>query len=193
MQHFCAPHHAFVLTPPLNFAYRHWEGLSRFLDDGPLEIDSNPVEPSIHPTALNRKRDHTLDPVGSRLLIPDGGKKSAAAVEMAKLPTLPSQPGPVYSKQGRMPGTADDAKDKLHFFLPMQPHRQDVESPPPSVSDLLPASRFCRLLLKIAIAPNRVAIRLLFGCLCKAFFAQHPVSRSAVSPVVTMESGKQHR
>lgn len=47
---------------------------------------------------------------------------------MAKMPTLPSQPGPVDSKQGRMPGTADDAKDKLHFFLPMQPHCQDIKA-----------------------------------------------------------------
>lgn len=42
---------------------------------------------------------------------PDGGK-SAAAVDIAKLPTLPSQPGPIDSKQGRMPGFTDGAKDK---------------------------------------------------------------------------------
>jgi len=34
---------------------KHREGLSRFLDDGHLEIDSNTVERSIRPIALNRK------------------------------------------------------------------------------------------------------------------------------------------
>lgn len=32
-----------------------WDGLSRFLDDGRLEIDTNVVERSIRPIALNRK------------------------------------------------------------------------------------------------------------------------------------------
>ena len=32
-----------------------WEGLCRFLDDGRIEIDSNTVERSIRPLALNRK------------------------------------------------------------------------------------------------------------------------------------------
>lgn len=32
-----------------------WEGLTRFLDDGRIEIDSNTVERSIRPIALNRK------------------------------------------------------------------------------------------------------------------------------------------
>ena len=32
-----------------------WEGLTRFLDDGRIEIDSNVVERAIRPIALNRK------------------------------------------------------------------------------------------------------------------------------------------
>ena len=36
-------------------ALARWEGLSRFLDDGRIEIDSNTVERSIRPLALNRK------------------------------------------------------------------------------------------------------------------------------------------
>ena len=35
--------------------YRAGEGLTRFLDDGRIEIDSNTVERSIRPIALNRK------------------------------------------------------------------------------------------------------------------------------------------
>ena len=33
----------------------HWEGLTRFLDDGRIELDTNVVERSIRPIVLNRK------------------------------------------------------------------------------------------------------------------------------------------
>ncbi|WP_283807558.1 IS66 family transposase [Bradyrhizobium retamae] len=36
---------------PLN----HWPGLTRFLDDGRLELDTNPVENAIRPICLTRK------------------------------------------------------------------------------------------------------------------------------------------
>jgi len=32
-----------------------WEGLTRFIDDGRIELDNNAVERSIRPIALNRK------------------------------------------------------------------------------------------------------------------------------------------
>jgi hypothetical protein len=34
---------------------RHWPGLTVFLDDGRVEMDSNVVERAIRPVALNRK------------------------------------------------------------------------------------------------------------------------------------------
>ena len=34
---------------------RHWDGLTRFLNDGRLELDTNPVENLIRPIALTRK------------------------------------------------------------------------------------------------------------------------------------------
>ena len=34
---------------------RHWPGLTLFLDDGRVEMDSNVVERAIRPVALNRK------------------------------------------------------------------------------------------------------------------------------------------
>jgi hypothetical protein len=37
------------------YALSRWEGLARFLDDGRTEIDSNVVERSIRPIALNPK------------------------------------------------------------------------------------------------------------------------------------------
>jgi transposase len=39
----------------IRYGLRHWDGLTRFLDDGRIEIDSNTVERSIRPIALNRK------------------------------------------------------------------------------------------------------------------------------------------
>ena len=43
------------LAEAIRYALSRWEGLSRFLDDGRIEIDSNTVERSIRPIALNRK------------------------------------------------------------------------------------------------------------------------------------------
>src|SRR5207253_8938276 len=38
-----------------SYGLNHWDGLVRFLDDGRIEIDSNTVERSMRPIALNRK------------------------------------------------------------------------------------------------------------------------------------------
>ncbi len=39
----------------IRYGLNRWDGLTRFLDDGRIEIDSNTVERSIRPIALNRK------------------------------------------------------------------------------------------------------------------------------------------
>ncbi|MGO4669890.1 IS66 family transposase [Bosea sp. 2RAB26] len=43
------------LAEAIRYALSRWQGLSRFLDDGGVEIDSNVVERAIRPIALNRK------------------------------------------------------------------------------------------------------------------------------------------
>ena len=43
------------LAEAIGYALNHWEGLTRFLDDGRIEIDSNTVERSMRSIALNRK------------------------------------------------------------------------------------------------------------------------------------------
>ena len=43
------------LAEAIRYALSRWEGLTRFLDDGRIEIDSNIVERAIRPIALNRK------------------------------------------------------------------------------------------------------------------------------------------
>lgn len=39
----------------LKYIAKYWEGLCRFLEDGRIEVDNNPVERTIRPIALNRK------------------------------------------------------------------------------------------------------------------------------------------
>lgn len=39
----------------MRYALTRWDGLSRFLDDGRIDLDTNTVERSIRPLALNRK------------------------------------------------------------------------------------------------------------------------------------------
>ncbi|MBB5045976.1 transposase [Rhodopseudomonas rhenobacensis] len=43
------------LAEAINYALSRWEGLTRFLDDGRIELDNNTVERSIRPITLNRK------------------------------------------------------------------------------------------------------------------------------------------
>jgi len=43
------------LGEALKYIAKYWDGLTRFLDDGRIEIDSNAVERTIRPIALNRK------------------------------------------------------------------------------------------------------------------------------------------
>jgi hypothetical protein len=43
------------LATDIRYALDHWTGLTRFLEDGRLELDTNPVENAIRPVALTRK------------------------------------------------------------------------------------------------------------------------------------------
>jgi hypothetical protein len=43
------------LAEAIRYALSRWKGLTRFIDDGRIDVDSNVVERSIRPIALNRK------------------------------------------------------------------------------------------------------------------------------------------
>jgi len=43
------------LADAIRYALSRWEGLTRFLDDGRIELDNSPLERSIRPIILNRK------------------------------------------------------------------------------------------------------------------------------------------
>src|SRR5437016_1964146 len=44
-----------LIADALRYAPHHWDGLTRFLDDGRIELDTNIVERGMRPIALNRK------------------------------------------------------------------------------------------------------------------------------------------
>jgi hypothetical protein len=44
-----------TLAEAIRYALSRWEGLTRFLHDGRVELDSNPVERAIRPVAIGRK------------------------------------------------------------------------------------------------------------------------------------------
>jgi transposase len=43
------------LAKAIRYVQQHWEGLTRFVDDGRIELDTNTVERAIRPLALTRK------------------------------------------------------------------------------------------------------------------------------------------
>ncbi len=43
------------IAEDIRYGLNHWDGLTRFLDDGCIELDANIVEPGIRPIVLNRK------------------------------------------------------------------------------------------------------------------------------------------
>jgi transposase len=44
-----------VIAEAIRYGLNHWDGLTRFLEDGRIELDTNVVERSIRPIVLNRK------------------------------------------------------------------------------------------------------------------------------------------
>jgi transposase len=44
-----------TLAEAIRYALSRWKGLTRFLSDGRIELDTNPVERAIRPVALGRK------------------------------------------------------------------------------------------------------------------------------------------
>ena len=46
-----------TLAEAIRYALGRWANLTRFLDDGRIELDTNPVERAIRPVALRRKNN----------------------------------------------------------------------------------------------------------------------------------------
>lgn len=58
------------LAEAIRYALSRWEGLTRFLDDGRIEIDSNTVERAIWPIARNRKTHCSQAPTAAASIGP---------------------------------------------------------------------------------------------------------------------------
>src|SRR5260370_1212032 len=75
------------LAGAINYALNHWDGLTLFLDDGRVEVDTNTVERSMRPIAMGRRN--------SLFSGSEGGAESwailASLVNTAKLHELDPQ------------------------------------------------------------------------------------------------------
>ena len=96
----------------IRYALTRWSGLTRFLDDGRIEIDSNPVERTIRPIALNRKNALFA---GS-----DGGGEHwailASLIETCKLNTIDPQ---AYLADGLVQLAAGHPINRIGELLPL--------------------------------------------------------------------------
>lgn len=45
------------LAKAIHYALTRWDALLRYVDDGNIEIDNNPIEREIRPVALGRKNN----------------------------------------------------------------------------------------------------------------------------------------
>lgn len=52
---------AFAISEAICYSLKRWDRLSRYCEDGMLNIDNNPVERSIIPVALGRKNTCSAD------------------------------------------------------------------------------------------------------------------------------------
>jgi len=59
-----------LLGQAIDYALKRWDALTRFVEDGALEIDNNPIENAIRPSALGKKNFLFIGH-------PDAGERSA--------------------------------------------------------------------------------------------------------------------
>jgi hypothetical protein len=78
------------LAEAIRYALARWPALTRFLDDGRIELDNNPIERAIRPIALGRKNHQVA---GS-----DGGGSDGQ-------PSAPSSPPQSSTTSSPLPGS----------------------------------------------------------------------------------------
>jgi hypothetical protein len=54
------------LAEAIRYALNRWDALIRFLDDGRIDLDTNPIERAIRPVALGKKTRFLLEAMGAR-------------------------------------------------------------------------------------------------------------------------------
>ena len=58
------------IAQAIQYALDRWDGLVRFLDDGPIQIESNTVERAMRPIALGRRAWLFADSTGAVSVLP---------------------------------------------------------------------------------------------------------------------------
>lgn len=91
----------------IRYALSRWTALSRYVNDGTIAIDNNPVERAIRPVALGRKNWLFA---GSNA----GGERAAAIYSLIQTAKL----------NGLDPRSLPAARHRHHRRLPGQPHRR---------------------------------------------------------------------
>jgi transposase len=97
------------IAEAIRYALKYWQGLTRFVDDGRIEIDSNTVERAIKPQVLTRKN--------ALFAGNDGGAAhwaiAASLIETCKLAAVDPQAYLTDVLQRLVAGHADDKLDDL--------------------------------------------------------------------------------
>src|SRR5690349_23320356 len=88
-----------TLAEAIRYALARWPALCRFLDDGRIELDTNPVERAIRPVALGRK-NHLF--AGSD----DGGARWATLCSLIETALCRARHKAVYADIRTMPNAA---------------------------------------------------------------------------------------
>jgi hypothetical protein len=108
-----------TVAEAVRYALTRWDGLTRLLRDGRIELDTNPVERAIRPVALSRK-NHLLRAVTA----PQGGRSPDAAWYECSL----SQLGSLLARKGELDAPAE-------HLMTMRRRRQASATLMPGCSD----------------------------------------------------------
>jgi transposase len=68
-----------TLAKAIRYAFSRWHGLTRFLNDGRVELDTTPVERAIRPVTLGRKNHLFAGSDG------DGRRRAVVSYSVARL------------------------------------------------------------------------------------------------------------
>jgi hypothetical protein len=112
-----------TIAEAIRYAITRWDGLTRFLDDGRIEINSNAVERAIGPIALGRKNHLFAGSDGGAWAIlasliatckMNGVDPQAYLADVPSAPHVPDSPAPVPSPLCKAPHIPQQVQAQAH-------------------------------------------------------------------------------